>query len=201
MAKENQTAHSAEQNEVNNESVAQIITQSRESISHAMALADLQVDLLNFDMQTATPDKIEALFTHHADSPTAQRLKDRALLTLEIRNRFSNDQLLDRFFNIKTLGPVRIQPTPVSFSVDFFNPIDWAKVCMKGKNSFYGISKFLFPKGFSAVKGWEEIEDEKEYDTNVEYHRGYGITGLRRIKQHELRHSMNREVSVRRRIP
>jgi len=177
-----------------------IVTKTREAITHAMEMADLQLEMFGLDMGNMTPKKVEAFFAPYEEDPIAQRLKDRMLCILEIRNDLNDRELLGAIFGLDAMGPVGIQTTPVSISMDFYNPIDWAKVTMKKEPLLRGLTDFLLPKGISSTRDFT-VKDKNdgtssECKINIDYHRAYGFTGLRRIKKHEQRHSMNREVKA-----
>ena len=189
----------SEENEAFKKNANKVVTETREAIDYAMKIADLQMELYNLDMEKMTPEKVESFFAQYGEDPIAKRLKERMLCILKFRNDLNDKEILKAIFGIKPLGPVGIQATPISISMDFWHPIDWAKVAFKGKSVFPGIWEFLFPKGESTTQDFivkDKHNDAKEgCRINVDYHRAYGIVSLHRIKQHEFRHSMNREVS------
>jgi len=188
----------SKKSEVKKRNVENFVAENRDAIDHAMKIADLQVELLKINMEKMTPKKIEAFFKQYGEDPIVKRLKERALCILKIRNDLNDEELLQAIFDLKPIGSVDIQATPVSISMDFHNPVDWARVMIK-KPLFKGLMDFLFPKGDSAtrdftVKNRHDGTSEK-YEINVNYQRVYGFASLQRVKKHELRHSINHEVS------
>jgi len=201
MSKNEIKSKSAEGAEVKNRDAENTVSETREAITHAMEIADLQIELLNLDMGNMTPQKVETFFARYEGDPIAQCLKERMLCILKIRNCLNDKELFRAIFGLNPMGPVDIQATPVSISMDFYNPIDWARVSFKKQSIFHGLSYFLFPKGMSSTRGFtvkdERNETSEEIGINIDYQRAYGFQSLRRIKKHELRHSMNHEVGDR----
>jgi len=186
------------------------ILDTRAAITKAMSLADLQVQVLNFDMKDAAPETVDELFVNYRGDQTAQRLKEKMLEILEFRKHVNDSEKIRLFFDdLEPRGRVDIQTTPVSFSVDFHHPLDWAQVRMNRKKILYGLPHFLLLRGSSKTaectsfqrKENGERYDEKKFDISIDYQRAYGLTGPRRIKAHELRHSLNRTVSILHKTP
>jgi len=200
MSKAKFTSKPSKKYEVQKRNTENFTAENRDAIAHAMKIADLQVELLKINMEKMTPKKIEAFFRQYGEDPIAKRLKKRMLCILKIRNDLNDEQLLQAIFGLKPIGLIDIQATPVSISMDFHNPIDWARVMIK-KPLFKGLMDFLFPKGDSTPRNFtvknKHDGTSEEYEINVNYQRVYGFASLQRIKKHELRHSLNCEVSNR----
>jgi hypothetical protein len=174
-----------------------------EAIARAMGLADLQVELLEVDMASATRNSIASLFEGHEGDETAGRMQKNAQSILEFQDGLSDRELIQALFKIQPRGKVDVETTAYSIACDFHHPLDWAQVHWKGRsdiNRLLRIPHMLIPKGYSCSTGAFRPDDPdgKVHLINTDVHRAFGIRKLAPVKRHELRHSMNAEVSPRR---
>lgn len=168
-----------------------------------MGLADIQVELLGVDMASATRDSITALFKGYEGDETAGRMQENAQNILEFQSGLADRELIEALFKIQPRGKVDVETTPYSIACDFHHPLDWAQVHWKGRsdiNRLLRIPHMFIPKGYSCSSGAFRPDDPdgKVHLVNTDVHRAFGIRKVAPVKRHELRHSMNAEVSPRR---
>jgi hypothetical protein len=163
---------------------------THEEITRAMGLADLQIKLLEVDMASATRDSIGALFKGYEEDNIAGRMQENAQGILEFKSNLDDRELIKALFKIEPRGRVDIETTAYSIACDFHNLADWAQVYWKGRqdiNKLLRIPRMLIPKGYASVCN----------GVNIDANRAFGIRKVTPVKRHELRHSMNAEVSPR----
>jgi len=174
-----------------------------EAITRAMGLADLQIKLLEVDMASATRDSIGALFKGHEDDYIAERMQENAQSILEFQSNLDDRELIKALFKIEPRGRVDVEITAYSIACDFHNLADWMQVSWKGRqdvNNLLRIPRILIPKGYSCDRGCFRPDDPdgKLHIVSTDVHRAFGIREVAPVKRHELRHSMNAEVSPNR---